>query len=119
MTNRCDEAWEWMQGGPGRVATENDQVHLDIGRHYFGARSEEASGIAGADGQESLSEQDVTQPRANTAPPTIDHVIHRDCLSAMVLHADLKAVLQVGADSRHVRDHVYVQRSQQRRRSKP
>src|SRR5262249_26062267 len=35
------------------------------------------------------------------------------------LHADLKVVLQVGSDSRHVGDDVYSERLEQRRRSEP
>src|SRR5262245_31205516 len=51
-------------------------------------------------------------------PPAVDHVVHGDPLRAAVLHADLKVILQVGPDPRHVGDHVYAERPQERWRSK-
>src|SRR5712691_9825859 len=52
-------------------------------------------------------------------PPTVDHVVHRDRLGAAILHANLKVVLQLGPDRRHVGDDVYSERLEQRRRSEP
>ena len=114
LADRRDEARERMQGGAGGVGAENDEVHLDVGRGSHRAGAEEAAGITGADGEQPLSEQDVAQSGADAMTPVVDHVVHRDRLGAAILHADLKMVLQVGADARHVGDHVDAERAQQR-----
>ena len=52
-------------------------------------------------------------------PPAVQHVVHGDRLGAAILHAHLQVVLQVGADARHVGDHLDAERAQQRGRSEP
>ena len=79
---------------------------------------EKAAGITGADSQHALARQDIAQAGGDAVTPTVDDVVHRDRLGATVLHADLKVVLQVGADAGHVGDHAYALRSQQGRRAK-
>src|SRR5215469_13712841 len=108
-----------MQRRAGGVGAENDELHLDVGRRGKRTRAKEAAGVAGADGEQPLSEQSVTQPSAGAMPPTVEYVVHRDRLGAAILHANLKVVLQVGSDSRHVGDDVYPERLEQRRRSEP
>ena len=49
-------------------------------------------------------------------PPTVDHIVHRDPIRAAILHTDLKVILQVGPDPRHIRHHGDPERAQQRRR---
>jgi hypothetical protein len=93
-----------VQGGAGRLRAENDEVHLDVGTGGQRARAKEPSGIAGANGEQSLSEQRVTQPGAGSMPPTVNHVVHGDPFRAAILHADLKVILQVGPDPRHIGD---------------
>ena len=66
-----------------------------------------------------FAEQQVAQSGADAMAPAVDHVVHRDRLGAAILHADLQVVLQVGADARHVGDHVDAERLQQRGRSEP
>jgi hypothetical protein len=108
-----------MQRRAGGVGAENDEMHLDVGRRSKRTRAKEAAGVAGADGEQPLSEQSVTQPGGGAMPPAVDHVVHRDRFGAAILHADLKVVLQFGPDPRHVSDDVYSERLEQRRRSEP
>ena len=44
-----------MQRGAGRVAAEDDEVDLNIGRQRVRMGAKKAPGIAGADGQNALS----------------------------------------------------------------
>src|SRR5262245_23542320 len=108
-----------MQSRAGGVCAENDEVHLDVGRRGKRTRSKEAAGVASADREQPLSEQSVTQSGGGAMLPTVNHVVHRDRLGAAILHANLKVVLQLGSDPRHVGDYVYSKRLQQRRRSEP
>ena len=104
LTDRCNEAREWVQGGAGGLRAENDEVHLDVGSGSQLARAKEPSGIAGAYREQPLSEQRITQPGTGAMPPAVDHVVHRDPLRAAILHPDLKMILQVGPDPQHVGD---------------
>src|SRR5207247_8329318 len=99
LTHRWEEARKGMQRGTGRVSTENDEVHLHVGRRNERARAKEPAGITDPDRQQPFSEQRVAQPGTSSMPPTVDHVVHRDPLGATILHADLKMILQVGADT--------------------
>src|SRR5260370_41629792 len=108
-----------MQTRAGGVCAENDEVNLDVGGRGKRTRSKEAAGVASADREQPLSEQSVTQPGGGAMLPTVNHVVHRDRLGAAILHANLKVVLQLGSDPRHVGDYVYSKRLQQRPRSEP
>src|SRR5262245_50815474 len=59
----------------------------------------------------------TAQSGGQSMAPAVDDVVHGDRLGAAVLHADLEMVLQVGADARHVGDHVDAEGLQQARRS--
>jgi hypothetical protein len=108
-----------VQRGTGRVGAENDEMDLHIGCRNKRVRAEKSAGIAGANREQSLSEQKISQPGAGSMPPTVDHVVHRDAIRAAILHTDLKVILQVGPDPRHVRQHVDAEGAQQRRRPQP
>src|SRR5262245_15705978 len=118
LTDRCDEAGKRLQVGTACVGAKYDEMYLHVGRRNQRTCAKEPAGIAGADGEQPLSEQSVTQPGAGSMPPAVDHVVHGDPLRAAVLHADLKVILQVGPDPRLVGDHVYAERPQERWRSK-
>ena len=104
-----------MQRGARGLAAEDDEMNLHVGRRDRRAGAEEAAGVAGADREQALSQQQVAQSGDDAAAPAVDHVVHRDRLGAAILHADLQMVLQIGADARHVGDHLDAQRAQQRR----
>jgi hypothetical protein len=106
LADRGHKAREWMQPGAGGVGAEDEEVNLHIGRRQVGPGAQEGAGITGADGQQSLSRQSVAQAGAVAMAPVIDHVVHGDRLGAAVLHADLEMVLQIGADTRQVGDHI-------------
>src|SRR5260370_9193867 len=108
-----------MKSGVGGGGAEKDEAHRDVGWRGKGSRAKETAGVAGADGEQPLSEQSVTQSGGGAMAPTVDHVVHRDRLGAAILHANLKVVLQLGSDPRHVGDYVYSKRLEQRRRSEP
>ena len=108
-----------MQRRPRRLAAEDDEVHLHIGRRHVRAGAEEAAGIAGADREQPFPEQRVAHSGADPLAPAVDHVVHRDRLGAAILDADLEMILQVVADARHVGDHADAMRAQQLGRSEP
>ena len=102
-----------MQRRAGGVAAEDDEVDLHVRRFHVRMGAEEAAGITGADGQQPLARDDVAQAGGDAVPPAVDNVVHGDRLGAAVLHAHLQMILQIGADARHVGDHVDAVRSQQ------
>src|SRR5262245_38922963 len=106
LTHRCDEARERVQRGTRRVGAENDEMDLHVGCRNKRGRAEKPTGIAGADGEQPLPEQKISQPGGGSMPPTVDHIVHRDPIRAAILHTDLKMILQVGPDPRHIRHHV-------------
>ena len=107
-----------MQLRADLLGAEDDEMHLHVGRRDVRTGAEEPAGIARADGEQALCGTECS-----AGPPS-------GCggrlliTSFMVIgsvqrywHAHLEMILQVGADARHVGDHVDAMRAQQLRRA--
>ena len=88
-----------MQLGTDLLGAEDDEMHLHVGCRDRRTGAEKSAGIARADGQQALAEQDVAQAPDKTLPPAVDDVVHGDRLGAAILEAHLEMILQIRADA--------------------
>ena len=94
-----------MQRRRDRVAGEQHDVALHVGRRDGFAGAEEAARIGRAHREQAAPAQHVVQAGRHAAPLAGEQIVDRDRLRAAIDHAGVEVILQVGADARHVGDH--------------